>query len=403
MSESQSKWVTAWGNAVSIAERRPENYAKNLTLRYPIKMMLSGSELRITLDNFCGTEPVTITRTSLAKSAGSSEIVAGTEKTVTFDGKTEVTIPAGASVLSDPIPFPVHCGKDIAVSLYFADFTQMRSAVLITGPLSKGFFAVGDYAESPSFPVELSKKTNWFYFLSGIDVLTRAENRSIICFGDSITAQAWPDYLMQRTLGIGNGTTAVIRKAASGTRILRQYDNITYDSYGLKGATRFPREILVSGADTVIIQHGINDIIHPVGTDVNPFRPWSDLPTAAEMIDGLRFYLKVAKQHGLKAYLGTLLPIEGWRTYADFRNELRCAVNDWMRTTEEADGCIDFDHAVCDPQNPAAFAGGYDSGDHLHPNAQAYQRMAEEVPYELLRAVPTENTPKAQTESTVFA
>ena len=48
------KWVTAWGNAISVAERRPENYAKNLTLRYPAKMMLDGSALRITLDNFCG-------------------------------------------------------------------------------------------------------------------------------------------------------------------------------------------------------------------------------------------------------------------------------------------------------------------------------------------------------------
>lgn len=31
------KWVTAWGNAISVAERRPENYAKDLTLRYPGK------------------------------------------------------------------------------------------------------------------------------------------------------------------------------------------------------------------------------------------------------------------------------------------------------------------------------------------------------------------------------
>ena len=60
---------------------------------------------------------------------------------------------------------------------------------------------------------------------------------------------------------------AIVRRAASGTRILRQYNNITYDSYGLKGATRFPREAKVSGADTIIIQHGINDIIHPVGVE----------------------------------------------------------------------------------------------------------------------------------------
>ena len=180
-------------------------------------------------------------------------------------------------------------------------------------------------------------------------------------------------------------TIAVIRKAASGTRILRQYDNITYDSYGLKGETRFPREIQVAGADTVLIQHGINDIIHPVGTDVNRFRPWSDLPTAAEMIEGLRFYIRTARASGLRVYMGTLLPIEGWRTYADFREKLRSEVNQWIRTTDEIDGCVDFDRAVCDPEHPTAFAAGYDSGDHLHPSLTAYARMAEEVPEALLR------------------
>ena len=41
------KWVTAWGNAISVAERRPENYAKNLTLRYPAKMMLDRKSTRL--------------------------------------------------------------------------------------------------------------------------------------------------------------------------------------------------------------------------------------------------------------------------------------------------------------------------------------------------------------------
>ncbi len=385
MTQSNQKWVAAWGNAISINDRRPENYGKNLTLRYPVKMLLSGSAVRITLDNFCGTEAVKITSAYIARSAGDSGIVPDTIVPLTFGGETSATIPAGARLRSDAADFSVNAGETIAVSLYFADFTELRSAVNITGPLSGGYYAVGDHAVSAQLPLDLSRKTNWVYFLSDIEVAASHDSRAVICFGDSITAQAWPDYLMLRTLELGGGKTSIIRKAASGTRILRQYDNITYDSYGLKGETRFPRECLVSGADTVIIQHGINDIIHPVGEDVNPFRPWSDLPTAEEMIEGLRFYICKAREYGLKVYLGTLLPIEGWRTYADFREELRCAVNEWMRTTDEADGCIDFDRAVCNPENPAAFGEGFDSGDHLHPSQTAYQRMAEEVPEELIR------------------
>ena len=44
------------------------------------------------------------------------------------------------------------------------------------------------------------------------------------------------------------------------SRILREYDCITYESYGLKGDKRFAHEVPTDGADTVIIQQGINDI-----------------------------------------------------------------------------------------------------------------------------------------------
>lgn len=384
MSENSKKWVGVWGNAISVSERRPENYAKNLTLRYPVKMMVNGEAVRITLDNFCGSEPVAIDCVYIAESDGGDGITEGTGRRITFGGDGSVTLPKGGRIVSDPVEFHAEKGKDIAVSIYLKEFTEMRSGVLVTGPLSKGFFAVGNQTQATVLDADTSKRTSWFYFLSDIEVLTSQEKRSIVCFGDSITAQAWPDFLIQRVLEEGGGNTAVVRKAASGTRILRQYDNITYDSYGIKGDIRFPREAAVSGADTVIIQHGINDIIHPVGIEVNRFRPWSDLPTAQEMIDGLRFYLDKARELGLKAYLGTLLPIKGWRTYADFREELRCEVNSWMRTTKEADGCIDFDRALCDPDCPEAFARGYDSGDHLHPSIEAYRRMACEVPKEIL-------------------
>ena len=381
------KYVTTWGNAVSIADRRPENYAKNLTLRYPIRPMFDGDRLKLTFDNFCGTEPVTISRIYVADSADSGRgIVEETNTQVTFDnGCGSVTIPAGEAAVSDAVCFPVRRGNDISVSMYFEEFTLMRSAVLITGPLSKGYYAVGDHAQRGMLPLELTRNTNWFYFLSNVEIETEGADRAVVCYGDSITSQAWPDYLTLRLFQEDIAHTAIVRRAASGTRILRQYDNITYESYGLKGSIRFPRAARVSGADTVIIQHGINDIIHPVGVEVNPFRPWSDLPTADDLIRGLQQYICQAREYGLAVYIGTLLPIYGWRTYEPFRDELRCAVNEWIRRTPEIDGCIDFDRALCDSVNPAAFAQGYDSGDHLHPSDSAYERMAAEVPEILLR------------------
>lgn len=382
---TEKKWVAVWGNAVSIADRKPAYYAKDVTLRYPIMPLISGKSLRITLDNFTGTEDVTTSKVFVGATADELEqTVEGTEVALTFGGKASVVIPAGGTVTSDAVPFTVSRGQRFSVSLYLAEFTLMRAGVFTSGPFSKGFFSVGDYAGASVLPWDVTKTTQWFYFLRDVDVLATADCHSIICYGDSITAQSWPDYLVKRLLDSEIENTAIIRRAASGTRILRQYDNITYDSYGLQGSIRFPREAKAAGADAILIQQGINDIIHPVGTEVNRFRPWSDLPTAEELMEGLRRYIAQAREYGLKVYLGTLLPIEGWRTYADFREELRCQVNEWMRTTTEADGCVDFDRAVCDPNHPSAFGAGFDSGDHLHPSEAAYQQMAECIPEGIL-------------------
>lgn len=389
---NDTKWVSMWGNAMSVAEHHPEGYAKDITLRYPVYAPFSGNQLRFTFDNYCGKEAVTITEAAVALSAAdltvtmplSCPLAPHTSRAITFQGKTNVVLAPGETVVSDAIDFPVTGGATLTVSIYFSDFTAMQSAVLITGPLSKGFFSFGNVTSEEALPPLTTKTTSWFYFLSNIDILTGDDCHALICYGDSITAQAWPDYLTLRLREEGFSHTSVIRRAASGTRILRQYDCITYDSYGLKGTNRFRHEIPTAGADTVIIQQGINDIIHPVGVEHNQFRPMSDLPTAAELIDGLKWYIEEARKLDKQVYLGTLLPIEGWRTYAPFREELRHEVNEWMRRTADADGCIDFDAALRDPAHPLAFKDGFDSGDHLHPSSTAYNEMAYCVPKELL-------------------
>ena len=139
------------------------------------------------------------------------------------------------------------------------------------------------------------------------------------------------------------------------------------------------------GADTVIILHGINDIIHPVGEETNIFRPMSDLPTVEELIDGLKKYIAQARSYGYKVYAGTLLPMGGWRTDAPFRQEIRHAYNEFIRTTELLDGYIDFDREMQNGEESNALIPSYDSGDHLHPSKKGYERMAKEIPADLLK------------------
>lgn len=391
-----SKWVAAWGNATSITDRTAAVYAKDITLRYPIRICFSGSKLRFRFSNLTGTEPVTISSAFAAKSV--SEQSPASQNTqnasapvynpvsITFNGSASVTMAPGKEIESDEISFDVTAGETVDVSLYFANYTQMNAGTLITGPLSSGKYSYGNFATVRDLPADLTRNTNWFYFLNTVDVFTEEKNHALVCFGDSITAQDWPDYLSLRAWDAGFRNVSIIRRAVSGTRILREYNCITYAAYGLKGATRFPIEMNVAGASAVIIQHGINDIIHPVGVEVNKFRPWSDMPTTQDLIDGVqKIYVEYARKLGLKVYSGTLLPILGWRTYNENRDVIRNEFNAWLRTAKDFDGCVDFDVAVRDAQDSRKFGPGFDSGDHLHPSAAAYKAMAEAVPEELLK------------------
>lgn len=378
MEVNQKKWVSIWGNAVSINENRPEAYSRDISLRYPVYCPFQGDKVRLTLDNYCGKETVDISRASV--------INGDRIYPVTFmNGYEGVLIAAGDTVVTDRLDIPVKAGDTLEITFYLRNFTQMRSMVVATGPLSSGIYALGDVTAQKGISIDRSRRTNNFYFLSNVSVLTESNKHAIVCYGDSITAQDWPDYLKLRCRDRGLNDTSVVRRATSGSRILREYSCITYESYGLKGTNRFWHEIPTDGADTLIIQQGINDIIHPVGVEVNPFRPMSDLPTIDQLIDGMKWYLDRARDFGLKTYVGTLLPIKGWRTYAPFRDELRNQFNDWIRQCEGFEGCIDFDAALRNPEDPAAFLPEYDSGDHLHPSAEGYKKMAETIPAEILR------------------
>ncbi len=379
--ESFTKWVSCWGNATSITDRREAVYAKDITLRYPIEIPFRGNKLRFRFSNLTGTEPITITEVSVAK----KDRFNGTLCYIKFGGSSSLTLQPGKEATSDELEIDVNAYETLCISMYLEGFTQMNAGTLVTGLMSKAQYSYGKHTDKETLPDALTRNTQWFYFLNTIDIFTEEQNHALICYGDSITAQSWPDYLAIRAREEGCNNVAIIRRAVSGTRILRQYDCITYQAYGLKGATRFPIEMNVSGASDVIIQHGINDIIHPVGTEVNRYRPWSDMPTCNDLKEGMeKIYVDYARKLNLRIWSGTLLPIEGWRTYNSLREEIREKFNEWLRTSPLFDGCIDFDKVVRDSNNPHSFAEGFDSGDHLHPSEAAYKAMAYCIPQELI-------------------
>ena len=130
------KWVACWGNATSIINNKECMYAKDLTLRYPIKMCFSGSRLRFHFSNITGTETVRL-RANVSRMSG-KKIISSSLTPICYQGSETITIQAQTEICSDEVVFAVEAGEQIAVSIYLEGYTQMYAGVLITGPLSGG-------------------------------------------------------------------------------------------------------------------------------------------------------------------------------------------------------------------------------------------------------------------------
>jgi lysophospholipase L1-like esterase len=170
----------------------------------------------------------------------------------------------------------------------------------------------------------------------------------------------------------------VLNVGISGNRVLTE-------GIGPSALARFDREALVqSGVTHVIILEGINDfgMGGPGGMGGGP------LPSAADVIAGLRQLIERAHTRGLKVIGGTLLPFEGTTFpsyYSTDKDARRQAVNEWIRTGRAYDGVIDFDMALRDPAHPLQVLPQYKAVDNLHLNDAGYQAMANAVNLALLR------------------
>ncbi|MEI9974217.1 MAG: hypothetical protein WDO73_20500 [Ignavibacteriota bacterium] len=99
--QAQSKtdhWVATWGTAESLLRPQPPANPpanppagsmgfKNQTVRMIARTSIGGQRLRIKVENAFNSAPVTIGAAHIALRAKDSSIVAGSDRTLTFNGK----------------------------------------------------------------------------------------------------------------------------------------------------------------------------------------------------------------------------------------------------------------------------------------------------------------------------
>jgi lysophospholipase L1-like esterase len=350
------------------------------TLRQVVRVNGGGSQIRLRLSNEYGTNPLYIGEVHVALSAGpGGAIVPGSDHVVTFSGARSTVIPISAPMISDPIPIDVKPLGSLAVSIYVTADSGPCTCHQVAA--QTGYLSAGNVAAAPALP----GASTFLYraFLTGVEA--RAPAKAIVAFGDSLTDGAvstpdanrrWPDRLAERLNAQAPGRWGVVNEGISGNRLLA-------GGAGEAALARFDRDVLsVPGVSHVIVLLGTNDL----GVGYGPPRPGAPAangPSYEELLAGYRQLIARAHARGVKIYAATIMPYEGASYWSPAGDALRQKINDWMRTSREWDGFVDFDAVWRDPARPTQIQAGMGAADHLHGSDAGYTALGDAIPLNL--------------------
>lgn len=405
-------WVAAWtasahgpypsGNAAAqpvldFAFPDPPAGAKDQTFRLMVKPDIWGPSIRLRFANTFGLRAVSLDDVFVGLQASGGAVVAGSQRRVTFGGRSAVSLPAGGAAVSDPVALtfvastaPLE-GRRLAVSFHAPDATgpmTWHAKALTTSYLTApGAGSHGAEESDAAFPYTT---TSWF-FLDRIEVAAEPGTRVIACFGDSITDgtgstlngdDRWPDVLARRVHGAYGGRVAVVNAGIGGNRVTgpAAYTPQTPFAGGPSALDRLDRDLRsIPGLSAVVWLEGINDL--------------SAGASAETVIDGLKEGVRRMRAHGPLLIMGATITSALGASGAAGTPEVdarRQAVNAFIRTGGLFDSVADFDAATRDAATgalraefqPGSTSGG--PGDRLHPNRAGYQAMGEAVDLERL-------------------
>ena len=381
-------WVGTWAASQQIPEPQnalPPADLNDVTIRQIFHLSIGGSTLRVHLSNVFGTEPLHLLSVHIARplSASSSTIDPASDRALSFAGSEDITVPAGAEYISDPIDYPVAALSNLAVTFYLAVSPTQQTGH--PGSRATSYYIHGDLVSAKDLPG--AQQADHWYQISAIDVLASPNSAAIVVLGDSITDghasttngnDRWTDVLAGRLQASSVGRNiAVLNEGIGGNHLLT-------DGLGPNALARFDRDVLSqTGVRWLIVFEGVNDLGGL--TRDGEVSPAEHALLVHRILSAYQQMILRAHAHGIRVIGATITPYTGSDYYHPGpRSEAdRQAINQWIRTPGNFDAVLDFDKIVRDPNHVDRLRSVYDCGDHLHPSPAGYRAMGEAVPLSL--------------------
>ena len=372
-------WVGTWGTAPQLVEPHnnpPAPGLSNNSLREIVQVSIGGKTVRLKLTNEFSQQPTEIKAIELAvaKTAGSSyEVDEQTTVSLTFGGQPGVTMPAGGHVVSDPVNFKIGNRENVAITIHYGETSPSVSGH--PGSRTTSYLATGNTTDFSS-----AVRTDHWYNIQTLEVMAPKKAGAVAILGNSRTdgrgsttnqQNRWADVLSRRLLqNKKTSQVAVLNMGIGGNCVLR-------GGLGPTGEKRYPRDIFgQEGVKWIILFEAVNDL----GGSRDGVK------TAEGVIEVYKRIISEAYQKGIRVFGATITPFKGNNYYTADHEKGRQTLNEWIRTTNELDGVIDFDKAVRNPQDAEAMQREFlFENDWLHFNAQGYEVMGGSIDLNLFK------------------
>ncbi|MFJ4854818.1 hypothetical protein [Streptomyces sp. NPDC088730] len=106
------------------------------TVRQVVRVSTGGTRARVELSNRYGSTPLRITGATVGRTDNGASVTPGSLRQLSFGGHRSTTVPAGAELTSDALPFRTGALESLTVTLYLAEPTGPATFHLISSSTS---------------------------------------------------------------------------------------------------------------------------------------------------------------------------------------------------------------------------------------------------------------------------
>ena len=383
-------WATALVPA-PLASRVPDlgRGFKNQTVRMVVRTSVGGDKGRVRLSNRYGTKPLTVGHATMARpmlEAGAGDLHADTLHEVSFAGQKTVTIPPGGTILSDVVDMAIPWTDDVAISIFLPGETgppTLHNLSRTTSYVGEGDPRLRRYRREAAADLPdlvLPGRAGHAQPHRGRRDRGARDSISDGVGSTNNTNRRWTNFMAARLNQVAANRRApgVLNEAVAGNRLGRDGTDFKSPEFGVNASARFAEGWDVPGRSACgDPATGYQRCVDQQGRAQRDHRPDAVAGGAGPSgrAEGLRVHA-----HAVERVRDRRCVVQ----YTPALDSIRLTVNNYLRTTSDFDGLLDFDKVLRDPSDPSKLRKDYDFSDHIHPNDAGLEAMAKAIPLEML-------------------